>query len=55
MSSPSHPKLQAESDQDFLTNEMALCFTFSILAAMKYEGGNRASVKRSIAHAEEAV
>ena len=56
MSSLSHPKLQAESDQDeadFLKSELALCFTFSILAAMKYEAGNRASVKESIAHAEE--
>jgi len=57
MSIPSNSKPQTESDQhavDFLKSELALCFTFSIVAATKYEAGNRKSAERSIAHAEEA-
>ena len=57
MSMPSNPNPQTESDQhevDFLKSELALSFTFSILAATKYEIGNRTSAERSIAHAEEA-
>jgi len=57
MSMPSNPKPQTESDQqevDFLKSELALCFTFGVLAARKYEAGNRPSAERSIGHAEEA-
>ena len=56
MSMPSNPKPQTESDQhevDFLKSELALCFTFGVLAARKYEAGNRPSAERSIGHAEE--
>ena len=57
MSIPSNSKPQTESDQhavDFLKSELALCFSFSIVATAKYKAGNRPSAERSIAHAEEA-
>jgi hypothetical protein len=50
-------KLQAESDRhrvEFLKNELALCFTFSSIAARKYETGNQESAEKSMANAERA-
>ena len=49
--------LQAESDRHrvaFLMNELALCFTFSAIAAWKYKNGNQESAGRSMANAERA-
>ena len=59
MSTPSAPfaKLQADTDQHrlgFLQCELGLCFTFSVLAARRYETGNRESADRSLANAEKA-
>ena len=59
MSTPfdSFANLQAESDQhrlDFIKTELGLCFTFSIIAARKYETGNPESAARSMANAERA-
>ena len=50
-------KLQAESAQNrlnFIKIELALCFTFSTIAARKYETGNQASAAWSMANAERA-
>ena len=49
--------LQAESDRNrvaFLKNELALCFTFSAVAAWKYKNGNQESADISKAKAERA-
>jgi hypothetical protein len=59
MSTPpdSSANLQADSDRHrvaLLKNELALCFTFSIIAAQKYETGNRESADKSMANAEKA-
>ena len=59
MNTPSDPfaKLQAESDRhrlNLMKNELALCFTFSIIAARKNETGNRESAAKSMANAEKA-
>ena len=59
MSTPSdpNPHLQAESDRrrlDLIKTELALCFTFSTIAARKYETGNHASAAKSRANAEKA-
>ena len=48
---------QAESDSqriEFIRSELAMCFTFTVLATMKYEAGNGESAERSMGHAEEA-
>ena len=52
-----HAKLQAESDRhrlDLIKTELALCFTFSTIAARKYETGNQESVEKSMSNAEKA-
>src|SRR5882724_9539806 len=56
MSTP-HANLQAESDRHrlaFIKTELALCFTFSTIAARKYETGNQESAASSMANAERA-
>jgi hypothetical protein len=56
-SDPLFAKLQADSDRhrvEFMKNELALCFTFSIIAARKYETGSQESADRSMAKAEKA-
>ena len=50
-------KLRAESDGhrlDLIKTELALCFTFSTIAARKYETGGRESASKSMANAEKA-
>jgi hypothetical protein len=59
VNTPSDPfaKLQAASDRhrlDLIKTELALCFTFSTIAARKYETGNQESADRSMANAEKA-
>ncbi len=58
MSTPSDPaNLQADLDRhrvEFMKNELALCFTFSTIAARKYETGNQESAANSMANAEKA-
>ena len=59
MSVPSDPsgKLQADSDinrLNFLKTELALCLTFSTIAARNYETGNQESAERSMANSEKA-
>ena len=49
--------IQADSDRhrvEFMKNELALCFTFSTIAARKYETGNQESAETSMANAEKA-
>ena len=58
MSTRSDPyaHLQAESDRhrlDLIKTELALCFTFSTIAARTYEG-NQESAERSMTNAERA-
>src|SRR6266699_3369429 len=58
MSTPSDPaNLQADLDRhrvEFMKNELALCFTFSTIAARKYETGDQESAETSMANAEKA-
>src|SRR5260370_3744248 len=59
MSTPSdpHASLRANLDRhrvEFMKSELALCFTFSTIAARKYETGNQESAETSIANAEKA-
>src|SRR5207245_3885303 len=57
MSIDQFAKLQADFDEhrlDFIKTELALCFTFSIIAARKYETGNQESGAQSMANAEKA-
>jgi len=59
MNTPSdpHANLQAESDRhrlNLIKTELALCFTFSTIAARKYETGNRQTAAKSMANAEKA-
>ena len=57
MSKDPFAHLQAESAQNrlaFMKTELALCFTFSTIAARKYETGNQASAVSSMANAERA-
>ena len=59
MSTPSdpHSNLQADLDRhrvEFMKSELALCFTFSTIAARRYESGNQESGKKSMANAEKA-
>ncbi len=37
-----------------MKNELALCFTFSTIAARRYETGNQESAENSMANAEKA-
>ena len=56
MNISSHPIPQAEPNyqrSEFIRSELAMCSTFTILANMKYEVGNRNSAARSLAHGEE--
>jgi hypothetical protein len=49
--------VQSQSDYnqvDFLTTELALCFTFAAIAARNYETGNQEAAETSIANAEKA-
>ena len=39
---------------EFIKGELGLCLTFCVLAAIKYNAGNRNSAERSIDHAEKA-
>jgi hypothetical protein len=39
---------------DFITSELALCFTFSSIAVRKYEIGNCEAAEKFMAYAEEA-
>jgi hypothetical protein len=59
MSTPFDPytNLQADSNRhrlDLIKTELALCFTFSTIAARKYETGSHESAAESIANAERA-
>ena len=59
MSTPSdpHANLKANLDRhrvEFMKSELALCFTFSTIAARKYETGNQESAETSMANAEKA-
>ena len=57
MSNDPFAHLQAASDQnrlDLIKTELALCFTFSTIAARKYETGNKASAVSSMVNAEKA-
>jgi hypothetical protein len=50
-------KLREESDchrLDLIKTELALCFTFSNIAARKYETGSQESASKSMANAEKA-
>lgn len=56
-SSDPHARLKAQSDSargGFLKTELELGFTFSSLAATKYDSGNAASAEGSMASAEKA-
>src|SRR5258706_9092387 len=49
--------LQGESNErrlDFIRTELALCFTFSTIAAQRYDTGNQESARKSMANAEKA-
>jgi hypothetical protein len=55
-SNPS-PNLQVQSDLNragFLKTELSLAFTFSNIAATKYDGGNRTSAEVSMGNSEKA-
>ena len=57
MSTDPFAKLQAESDRhrlDLIKIELALCFTFSTIAARKYETEDTESAAKSMANAEKA-
>jgi hypothetical protein len=59
MSTPSRPSanLKDEANRhrlDFITSELALCFTFSSIAVRRYEGGNCEAAEKFMAYAEEA-
>jgi ubiquinone biosynthesis protein UbiJ len=59
MSAPSDPSANLKGALDrhrveFMKNELALCFTFSTIAARKYETGNQESAENSMANAEKA-
>src|SRR5437667_1482018 len=48
-------RLQADSDNqriEFIRRELATCFTFTVLATMNYEAGNRDSAEQSKGVAE---
>jgi hypothetical protein len=52
-----HTNLQAESNRrrlSLIKTELALCFSFSTIAARKYETGNHESAARSMVKAEKA-
>ena len=59
MSTPSDPYANLRADLDrhrveFMKSELALCFTFSTIAARRYETGDQESAKKSMANAEKA-
>jgi hypothetical protein len=59
MSTPSDPSasLQVQTDLNvasFVRTELQLAYTFSTIAATKYEAGNPLSAKQSMANAEKA-
>ena len=57
MSIDQFAKLQADFDEhrlDFIKTELALCFTFSVIATRKYETGSQESGAKSMANAEKA-
>jgi hypothetical protein len=59
LSTPSNPyvNLKAEANRhrlSFIKSELVVCFTFSTIAAQKYELGNQESAVKSIANAEKA-
>src|SRR6266478_4474364 len=59
MSTPFDPfaRLHEESAHhrlNFIKTELALCFTFSTIAARKYETGNEESAAKSMDNAEKA-
>jgi hypothetical protein len=57
MSTDPFAKLQVESDRhrlNLIRTELALCFTFSTIAARRYETGNQESAQTSMAKAEKA-
>ncbi len=57
MSTDPFAKLQVESDRhrlNLIRTELALCFTFSTIAARRYETGSQESAETSMANAEKA-
>ena len=59
MNTPCDPfaRLQTESDRhrlNLIRNELTLCFTFSTIAARRFETGNLESAETSMANAEIA-
>jgi hypothetical protein len=59
MSEPSDPSASLQSQSDinrasFLTTELALCLTFSTIAARNHDAGNPASAEQSMVNAEKA-
>ena len=57
MSPDPFARAQAESDNQriaFIRGELAMCFTFTVLATMNYEAGNRDSAEQSKGVAEGA-
>ena len=57
MSPDPFARAQAESDNQriaFIGGELAMCFTFTVLATMNYEAGNRDSAEQSMVVAEGA-
>ena len=59
MNTPSDPYPNLQSDRDrhrveFMKSELALCFTFSCIAARRYESGDQESATKSMANAEKA-
>jgi len=56
-SDPYHSNLQADVDRHwvgFMKSELALCFTFSNIAARRYESVDQESATKSMANAEKA-
>src|SRR5438874_13758591 len=59
MSTPSNPHVNLKANLDrhrveFMKSELALCFTFSTIAARRYETGHEESAAKSMANAERA-
>src|SRR6266478_5498862 len=59
MSTPANTFARTRADSvhqwiEFIKGELGLCLTFCVLAAIKYNAGNRNSAERSIDHAEKA-
>ena len=52
-----YPNRQADVDRhrvEFMKSELTLCFTFSSIAARRYESGDQESATKSMANAEKA-